>query len=159
MEQKDSTALLPCTFILINSQITVGPLLIFLTFSFFFLSADSPRGIGHIALQRNRGGFLGYSLFARCPEGPRLSDQRGAWPISSWHPTNIDKGLSCVCMINQSASWKGLYSFLWCNTFFFPGIRRGRAPLLRNHVYINVFMLCVFGTVTILIKFVTSQVK
>lgn len=132
MEQKDSTALLPCAFILINSQITVGPLLIFLTFfSLFFLSVDSPRGIGHIALQRNRGGYLGYSLFAKCPEGPRLSDQRGTWSISSWHPTNIDKGLSCVCMINQSATLKGLHSFLWRNTFFFSGSRRerGSAPV------------------------------
>lgn len=75
-EAKDSTALLLCAFILINSQITLGVRLLFLT----FLSEDVPQGVGHIALEK-----MGVFRLACLPNTLRvlLSDQRGAWPIRS----------------------------------------------------------------------------
>lgn len=58
MEQKDSAALLPCAFILINSQITLGPLLIFLTFSFFFFCQRILLGVLVTLLSGEIGGDI-----------------------------------------------------------------------------------------------------
>lgn len=97
-EAEGSTALLVCTFILINSQITVGLFLI----SLAFLSADFPQGNGHIALLRKEGHII---LFTICPWGPTVRSQ-GVWLISNVTCNKYWQSLTCICSVNNGNNFK-----------------------------------------------------
>lgn len=119
-EAKDSTALLLCAFILINSQITVGLLMIFLT---FFVRGFSSGYWSYCSPEK-----MGVFRLACLPNALRvpLSDQRSP-PIKSWRVTNIDEGLTCICPINHGNNFKRdlLISLVqWFFFFFLPDKNR-----------------------------------